>query len=50
MQNNPFNMYAGEYEDWFRENPVIFQSELEAIKRVMSAESVHKPCMIWHFI
>ena len=38
MQNNPFNMYAGEYEDWFRENPVIFQSELEAIKKVMPAE------------
>ena len=35
MFQNPFNIYADEYERWFEENIITFQSELLAIRQVM---------------
>jgi len=35
MKRNPFNIYTDEYENWFKENELIFQSELLAIKQII---------------
>ena len=35
MNKNPFDIYTDEYENWFIENELIFQSELLALKRVV---------------
>lgn len=35
MKQNPFDILAAEYEAWFIENKVLFQSELLALKRVV---------------
>jgi ubiquinone/menaquinone biosynthesis C-methylase UbiE len=35
MNYNPFDMYADEYEDWFKKNDIIFQSELLALRQVI---------------
>ncbi len=35
MNINPFNIYIEEYEDWFKKNEIIFQSELLALKQVI---------------
>ncbi|MBN2524206.1 MAG: class I SAM-dependent methyltransferase [Bacteroidales bacterium] len=35
MENNPFDIYTDEYEDWFKENDSIFQSELLALRQVV---------------
>ena len=35
MQNNPFDLFHEEYENWFKENQIIFQSELFALKQVV---------------
>ncbi len=35
MKQNPFNSLASEYEAWFIENKVLFQSELLALKQVI---------------
>lgn len=32
MEKTPFDIFTNEYEDWFRENEIVFQSELLAIK------------------
>jgi len=35
MKQNPFNIYTDEYENWFKENELIFQSELLAVKQII---------------
>ena len=35
MIHNPFDIYTDEYEDWFKKNKFIFQSELLALKQVV---------------
>ena len=30
---NPFDKYAKEYDKWFDENKIIYESEIEAIKK-----------------
>ena len=35
MNKNPFDIYTDEYENWFIENELIFQSELIALKQVV---------------
>jgi ubiquinone/menaquinone biosynthesis C-methylase UbiE len=35
MEINPFDTYTAEYEIWFKENEIIFQSELLALKQVV---------------
>jgi len=37
MDENPFDLFADEYEGWFRENENTFQSELLALKQVVPA-------------
>lgn len=38
MKENPFDTYAAEYENWFLENSIHFQSELLALQQVVSSE------------
>lgn len=38
MRKNPFNNIAEQYDAWFDENPVIYQSELEALKAFVPRE------------
>jgi ubiquinone/menaquinone biosynthesis C-methylase UbiE len=35
MNDNPFDIFTDEYENWFKENELIFQSELLALKQVI---------------
>jgi ubiquinone/menaquinone biosynthesis C-methylase UbiE len=35
MKENPFDIFTNEYEKWFAENELIFQSELLALKQVV---------------
>jgi ubiquinone/menaquinone biosynthesis C-methylase UbiE len=35
MKDNPFDIFTDEYENWFKENEPIFQSELLALKQVI---------------
>ncbi len=35
MKYNPFDIYTTEYEEWFKENSVLFESELLALKQVV---------------
>ena len=35
MKKNPFDIYTEDYENWFIENELIFQSELLALKQVV---------------
>ncbi|MBN2090266.1 class I SAM-dependent methyltransferase [candidate division KSB1 bacterium] len=35
MKQNPFNIFTDEYENWFIENELLFQSELLALKQVV---------------
>ncbi len=35
MKNNPFDLYTLEYENWFQENNITFQSEILALKQVV---------------
>ncbi|MBN2621097.1 class I SAM-dependent methyltransferase [candidate division WOR-3 bacterium] len=35
MNVNPFDIFTDEYENWFKENELIFQSELLALKQVI---------------
>jgi len=35
MKDNPFDIFSDEYENWFKENELIFQSELLALKQVI---------------
>ncbi len=35
MKDNPFDIFTDEYENWFKENELIFQSELLALKQVI---------------
>jgi len=35
MINNPFDIHTRQYEDWFKKNDTIFQSELLALKQVI---------------
>lgn len=34
-QDNPYEMFADEYEAWFSENHYLFMSEVEAIRRLL---------------
>jgi len=36
MKNNPFDTHTKQYEDWFKKNDTVFQSELLALKQVVS--------------
>jgi len=36
MKNNPFDAHTKQYEDWFKKNDTVFQSELLALKQVVS--------------
>jgi ubiquinone/menaquinone biosynthesis C-methylase UbiE len=38
MEINPFDIYPDEYENWFIDNKIIFQSELLALKQVVPIE------------
>jgi ubiquinone/menaquinone biosynthesis C-methylase UbiE len=38
MKQNPFDTLTSEYEAWFVENKVLFQSELLALKQVVPAD------------
>lgn len=38
MKNNPFDIFTDEYENWFKENGNLFQSELLALKQVIPAD------------
>ena len=35
MKSNPFDIHTEQYEDWFKKNDTIFQSELLALKQVI---------------
>lgn len=35
MKDNPFDIFTDEYENWFKKNELIFQSELLALKQVI---------------
>ena len=35
MKNNPFDIHTEQYENWFKKNDTIFQSELLALKQVV---------------
>jgi len=35
MKDNPFDIFTDEYENWFKENELIFQSEMLALKQVI---------------
>ncbi|HSL88383.1 MAG TPA: class I SAM-dependent methyltransferase [Ignavibacteriaceae bacterium] len=35
MKDNPFDIFIDEYENWFKENELVFQSELLALKQVI---------------
>jgi ubiquinone/menaquinone biosynthesis C-methylase UbiE len=35
MDKNPFDIFVQEYEEWFIENKILFQSELLALKQVV---------------
>jgi ubiquinone/menaquinone biosynthesis C-methylase UbiE len=35
MKDNPFDIFTDEYENWFKENELIFQSEILALKQVI---------------
>jgi ubiquinone/menaquinone biosynthesis C-methylase UbiE len=35
MKENPFDIFTEEYENWFKENELVFQSELLALKQVI---------------
>jgi len=35
MKDNPFDIFTDEYEDWFKVNEIIFQSELLALKQAI---------------
>ncbi len=35
MTQNPFDIYTSEYEEWFKENPILFKSELLALKQAV---------------
>jgi len=35
MKDSPFDIFTEEYENWFKENELIFQSELLALKQVI---------------
>ena len=37
-KQNPFNILASEYEAWFVENKILFQSELLALKQVVPVD------------
>ncbi|MFP4023674.1 MAG: class I SAM-dependent methyltransferase [Thiohalospira sp.] len=34
-KTEPFDKYTNDYEKWFKENPLIFESELNAIRKVV---------------
>ena len=38
MKNNPFDICTDEYENWFKENNKLFQSELLALKQVVPTD------------
>ncbi len=38
MENNPFDIFTNEYENWFKENNKLFQSELLALKQVVPTD------------
>ncbi|MDD3876157.1 MAG: class I SAM-dependent methyltransferase [Bacteroidales bacterium] len=38
MDKNPFDNYTNDYENWFKENYSLFQSELLALKQVIPVE------------
>jgi ubiquinone/menaquinone biosynthesis C-methylase UbiE len=38
MENNPFDIFTTDYENWFKENKNIFQSELLALKQVVPTD------------
>jgi ubiquinone/menaquinone biosynthesis C-methylase UbiE len=38
MENNPFDIFTDEYENWFKENNKLFQSELLALKQVVPTD------------
>jgi hypothetical protein len=42
MNKNPFEYLASEYEAWFIENKVLFQSELLALKQVVPVDKKEK--------
>jgi ubiquinone/menaquinone biosynthesis C-methylase UbiE len=35
MKKNPFDLYTLEYEEWFKENPLTFQSEVLALQQLL---------------
>ncbi len=35
MKENPFELHTNEYEEWFKENKILFESELLALERVI---------------
>jgi|SRR5690554_3421133 len=35
MKENPFDLFSDDYESWFKENEIIFQSELRALKQLI---------------
>ncbi|MBN2030210.1 class I SAM-dependent methyltransferase [bacterium] len=38
IKTEPFEKYASQYEDWFEKNPFVYQSELRAIKEMLSGK------------
>lgn len=38
MNENPFDIFTNEYEKWFKENNMLFQSELLALKQVVPTD------------
>ncbi|MDX9941818.1 MAG: class I SAM-dependent methyltransferase [Bacteroidales bacterium] len=38
MKENPFDLFSGEYEDWFSENAVAFRSEVLALRQLIPQE------------
>ncbi|MBW7887129.1 MAG: class I SAM-dependent methyltransferase [Bacteroidetes bacterium] len=40
MNENPFDRYAAEYEEWFKTNEVLFQSEVLAVKKLLPKNKI----------
>ncbi len=50
LKTLPFNEHVAEYEDWFEKYPLVFQSEVEAIRELLPAVKKNGGSLIVGFI
>lgn len=41
----PFDAYADRYDQWFEKNTMVYETELEAIRRILPGKAVDKDDM-----